>query len=331
MPQQVFITREIPAVGAQRLAAAGLAVRVNPLQRPLSPDELAAYVADCDGLIPMLAEKVDAVLLNKCPRLKAVANYAVGFNNIDLAECTRRGVGVSNTPGVLTNATAELAWALLFAAARQVVRGDNDLRAGLWDGWGPMHMLGASISGRTLGVVGAGRIGERFALMSRGFNMPVLYASRRPNPVLDRELSARRVPLEELLKEADFVSLHVPLTPETQRLIGARELAAMKPSAILINTARGAVVDEPALIEALAAGRIGGAGLDVYESEPHVPQELLGLKNVVLLPHVGSATVEAREAMAGMAAENIIEMLAGRRPPNALNPEVWAGPRTHVN
>jgi lactate dehydrogenase-like 2-hydroxyacid dehydrogenase len=240
---------------------------------------------------------------------------------------TERGIPVSNTPGVLTDATAELAWALLLALARHVVQADKFTRAGKFQAWGPMMFLGADVAGKTLGIIGAGRIGTAVALRSRGFGMRVLYNDPVPNPVLEKELSARRVSLEELLRESDFVSVHVGLTPETGHLIGEKEMSLMKPSAYLINTSRGAVVDEKALVKALRSRKIGGAGLDVYEDESHLSRGLAELDNVVLLPHIGSATVATRTKMAMMAAENLLAMLKGERAPDCVNPEVYGRSR----
>jgi len=247
----------------------------------------------------------------------------LGFDNIDVAEATRRRLPVSNTPGVLTDATAEMAWTLLFAVARRIVESDGVMRSGRWQGWGPLQFVGGDVTGKTLGVVGGGRIGQAFALKSRGFEMPVLYADERPNEILERDLGARRVSLEALLGASDFVSLHVPLTPATRHLIDHRALGLMKPTAYLINTARGPVVDEAALVEALQNGSIAGAGLDVYEDEPRMALGLASLANVVLAPHTGSATVSSRNRMALKAARNLLAMVEGGRAPDCLNPEIY--------
>lgn len=248
---------------------------------------------------------------------------AVGYDNIDLPAATERGIPVSNTPGVLTDATADLAWALLFAVARRIVEADKFTRAGKFTAWGPMMFLGGDITGKTLGIVGAGRICTAVALRSRGFGMKVLYHDLVENARLKRELAARRVALEELLGESDFISLHVNMTSETRHLIGERELSLMKPTAYIINTSRGAVIDEEALVKALQSGRIAGAGLDVYEDEPRMKPGLLELDNVVLLPHIGSASIGTRTKMAVMAAENLLAMLKNERAPNCVNPEVY--------
>jgi len=251
---------------------------------PIPKEVLKEKVKDVDGLVVLLTDKIDSEILDNAPKLKIVANYAVGYDNIDVTECTRRGIVVTNTPDVLTDATAELAWALVFAVARRVVEAHKFVERRLWKGWSPTLFLGLELKGKTLGVVGAGRIGQAFALKSLGFGMKVVYYSRRQNEVLEKEVSAKRVELDELLKVSDIISLHLPLTPETYHLIGEREFNMMKPNAIFINTARGKIVDEKALIKALKEKRIYGAGLDVFEFEPQVSEELFELDNVVMLP-----------------------------------------------
>jgi glyoxylate reductase len=320
----VLITRPIPESASAELRAAGHEVIVWPHDRPLSAAELLEASAGAEGLITMLTDKIDAVLLAARPRIKAIANYAVGFNNIDVAACTARKVGASNCPEILTDATAEAAFALLLAAARRLPEAERFLRspAQSWDGWGPLQFVGVPVQGQTLGLVGAGRIGVRVAQMSRGFEMKLLYHNRTRSAAMDA-LGAKLVPLPELLKDSDFVSLHAPLTLQTRRMIGADELSLMKPTAVLINTARGPIVDEAALVAALEQKRIFAAGLDVYEEEPKLHPGLLRLENVVLLPHIGSGTTTARSELATFAAKNLIAMLAGKRPPAPLNPELW--------
>ncbi len=323
MGMSIYITREIPPEGAERLRAAGHRVEVNPEDRDLSREELAKAVRGHDGILCMLTNRIDREFIQASPQIRICANYAVGFNNFDLAAATEAGVALTNTPGVLTDATADLAWALLFSAARRIVEADRFVREGRFQGWAPKLFPGADITGRTLGIVGAGRIGTAMALRSRGFEMRVLYAGRKENPLLNRELGARWVDLNTLLEQSDFISLHVPLTEETRGLIGEAELARMKPTALLINTARGPVIDEAALVQALRERRIAGAGLDVFEEEPKLAEGLTELDNVVVLPHIGSATHETRRRMAIMAAENLIAWFAGKRPANLLNEEVW--------
>jgi len=262
---------------------------------------------------------VDEALIEAAgERLRIVANYAVGYDNVDLDACRRRGIAVTNTPGVLTNATAELALALTVAAARRINEAEAELRAGRWRGWDPGDLLGLELTGASFGVVGMGRIGRRYAELVTGFGGRVLYASPSPKPEVERELSAAHVTLEELLGDADVVSVHAPATPETAGLIGAPELDAMKPHAVLVNTSRGTLVDVAALAQALRDGVIGAAGLDVYEHEPDVPEELLNAPRCVLLPHIGSATTRARDAMAVLVANNVLAALDGAEPPNRV-------------
>jgi len=299
-------------------------VRANREDRPMGRADLLEAVAGADGFLSMITDAVDAELLDAAPRLRVVSNLAVGYNNIDVAAATARGIVVTNTPGILTEATAELAFALILAAARRVVDLDRRTRAGEWTCWAPLLFLSREVSGKTLGVVGLGRIGRAVARRARAFGMRVLYHSRsRLEAEEERDLGVEYAEKDELLATADFVSLHVPLSAETRHLIGRRELGLMKPTAYLINTSRGPVVDEAALVEALKARRIEGAGLDVYENEPMLAPGLAALDNAVLLPHVGSATVETRTKMARMAAENLLSALRGERPAHVVNPEVW--------
>jgi len=320
---EVFVTRKIPEEGL-KLLKKYCEVYVNPYDRILTKDEIISNLKGRDGLLCLLTDKIDRDVIFSNPRLKAISNYAAGYDNIDIKAATERKIPVTNTPDVLTETTAELAWALLFAVARRIVEGDRFTRDGKFRGWAPLLMLGQDISGKTLGVIGAGRIGTAFALKSKGFNMEVLYVSRRRNEILEKELNAKKVDLHTLLKNADFVSLHVPLTSETRHLIGEKELRMMKRNAILVNTSRGAVIDEKALVKALKNKWIFGAGLDVYENEPEVNRELIKLDNVVLEPHIGSATLETRTRMAIMAAENLIISLEGKKSKNCVNPEIFS-------
>ena len=289
---------------------------------PMDRQKLLERIAGQEGLLCTITDRIDAEVLDRAPALKVIANYGVGFEHIDVDAATRRGIPVTNTPGVLTETTADLAFALILATARRVVEGDQRVREGKFQYWAPLLFLGQEVSGKTLGIIGMGRIGQAVARRAAGFGMKLLYHSRtRLSPAEEQELRASFQPLETLLREADFVTLHVPLTPHTRHLIGSRELELMKHSAYLINTARGPVVDEAALVAALRQGQIRGAGLDVYEKEPELCPGLADLENVVLLPHVGSATVETRTRMALMAAENLLAGLRGDPPPNCLN---WA-------
>jgi glyoxylate reductase len=323
MAWNVFVTREIPQEAIDLLRANCETLEVHRGETALTKEELLEKVRGRDGILCCLTERIDAEVLDAASGVKGIANMAVGYDNIDVKAATARGIPVSNTPRVLTDATADLAWALLFSAARRIIPADQYTRAGSFRAWGPMMFLGGDITGKTLGIIGAGRIGTAMALRSKGFGMKVLYHDPVSNPVLERELAAQRVGLEELLRRSDFVSLHVNLTSETRHLIGERELGLMKPRAYLINTSRGPVVDEEALVKALRERRIGGAGLDVYEAEPRLAAGLAELDNAVLLPHIGSATIATRTKMATMAAENLLAMLRGDKPPNCINPDVY--------
>jgi glyoxylate reductase len=316
---RILITRRVPPPAVSMLTAAGCAVDLLDQDDPPLRDELLRRVRGAAGLIAMLSERVDAPLLDAAgPSLRVVANFAVGFDNIDLAECTRRSVRVTNTPGVLTDATADLTWTLILAAARRAVEGDRLVRSGQWTGWAPLQLLGLQLRGATLGLVGAGRIGTAVGLRSIGFGMNVLYVDDRPSAELESRVGARRTTLDELIPQADVLSLHVPLTPQTRHLVNAERLAAMKPTAILVNTSRGPVIDEAALVAALRERRIAAAGFDVYEYEPRLTPGLAELPNVVLLPHLGSATTATRQKMSQMVAENVLAALQGREPPNAV-------------
>jgi glyoxylate reductase len=288
-------------------------------------DELLGCAADKDALICLLTEKVNDELLERAPRLRIAATVSVGYDNIDVAACTRRKVVATHTPGVLDDTTADFAFALLMAVARRVVEGDAWMRAGTWPGWNLDQLCGGDIWGKTLGIIGFGRIGRAMAKRSQGFGMRVLYSdARRATPEVERELHAQYVELDRLLAESDFISVHVPLLAETRHLINAKTLAKMKAGAFFINTSRGPVVDEAALAAALEEKKIAGAALDVYENEPKVHPALVGRKDVVLTPHIASASIETRTKMAMMAAENVIALFDGRCPKNALNPEVLA-------
>lgn len=312
------VTNRIPEAALKSLRAAG-EVRVGERDDALPRRDLLALVAGADAILALLHDRVDEELLEAAgPQLRCVANVAVGYDNVDLEAAGRRGVVITNTPGVLDDATADLTLALILAATRRVAEGDRLIRSGRPWVWGMHFMLGSGLRGKRLGIVGLGGIGRRVAERARAFGMEIAYHSRHQAPAdVAAALEAERMPLQRLLAEADVLSLHCPLTPETRHLIGAAELAAMKPSAVLVNAARGPVVDERALAEALAAGTIAAAGLDVYEHEPRVEPALLELDNVVLTPHLGSATVETRTAMAELAARNAISVLRGQ---GALTP-----------
>lgn len=320
---RVFVTRRIPEEGIRLLERECEEVEVYPHDRIPSKKEIINGLKGKDALLCLLTDRIDREVISSNPNLKVISNYAAGYDNIDVDEATKRGIVVTNTPDVLTNATAELAWALLFAVARRVVEGDKFTREGRFKGWSPTLLLGKELSGKTLGVIGAGRIGTAFALKAKCFNMKVLYFNRSRNEVLEDKLGAKKVDLDTLLSESDFISIHLPLTKETYHLIDYDKICMMKRDAIIVNTARGAIIKEGDLVKALREKRIFGAGLDVYEKEPKVTDELKNLENVVLLPHIGSATLETRTKMSILAAENLIKALRGRRPEYCVNPEVF--------
>ncbi|HXN23373.1 MAG TPA: D-glycerate dehydrogenase [Candidatus Dormibacteraeota bacterium] len=288
----------------------------------ISRDELLSSVQGKEALICLLTEKINDELLAAAPKLRIVANVAVGFDNIDVPACTRKGVVVSNTPGVLDETTADFAWTLLMSVARRVVEGDSLARSGNWKGWDLDQLCGTDVWGKTLGILGFGRIGRAVARRARGFKMRAIYHDAvRVAPEIEAELGAQFAEFNQVLSESDFLSLHVPLLPETRHLISSPQLARMKRGAFLINTSRGPVVDEAALVAALESGKLAGAAIDVFENEPYIHS---GLRrpNVVLAPHIASASLETRTKMACIAAENVIALFQGRTPPNALNPEV---------
>jgi glyoxylate reductase len=291
---------------------------VRPTTTPPSADQLRDGLREADAAICTLTEQITDSVLAAARKLKIVANYAVGYNNIDVAAANAKGIVVTNTPDVLTDATADLTWALILATARRVVEGDRLVRSGRWDGWEPTQLLGLDVSGRTLGLIGMGRIGRAVAQRAAGFDMQVLYHTRHPVKDVGRHEKWASRSLEQLLAESDIISLHVPLTRDTRHLIGAPQLALMKPTAVLINTARGPVVDERALVEALSQRRLAGAGLDVYEQEPALYPRLSELDQVVLVPHLGSATLSTRVRMGMICLENIGAVLEGREPPHRV-------------
>jgi glyoxylate reductase len=320
----VAVTRLIPEAGLQ-LVRDACEVRQWEQELPPSPEELDALLEGADGALTLLTDKIDGAVLDRHPNLKVVSNFAVGFDNVDVDAATGRGVAVCNTPGVLTATTAEMAFTLLMAAARRIVEGVNYVRDGKWKTWGPTLLLGQDIYGATLGIVGFGRIGKELARMASGFNMKILAYDTYQDPEAAEEFGVTFVDLDELLRESDFVSLHVALTPETHHLISTRELDLMKNTAVLINAARGPVVDTDALTTALSNGDIFAAGLDVTDPEP-LPADhpLVSLPNCVVVPHIASATVVTRDNMAKLAANNLIDVLNGRKPDVIVNPDVLA-------
>ncbi len=320
---RVLVTRRL-FPEAIKIIEESAEVEVYPSDEdPIPREVLLEKAKDKEGLLLMLTDRADGELFDAAPRLRVVSNYAVGYNNIDVAEATRRGILVTNTPGVLTDATADCAFMLLLAVSRRLVEVDRFVREGRWvKAWGPRMLLGSEVTGKTLGILGLGRIGRAMVPRAKGFKMRVLYHSRTRNKEAEEKLGVEYRSFEGLLRESDYLSIHVPLTEETRGMIGVDELRMMKPTAYLINTARGPVVDEEALIRALKEGWIAGAGLDVHAREPLEPDNpLIKLDNVVLTPHIGSATYETRLAMALKAAENLVAALRGQRPPDLVNPE----------
>lgn len=325
MTVRILVTQKVPQAAYPPLEEIG-AVEHNMQEGSVwSPEELLARGPGHDYIFCLLTDTIDARFLERCaastPRLKLVANMAVGFNNIDVATATRLGIAVSNTPGVLTDTTADLAFGLLIATARRVAEAERYVRAGKFTNWGPLLFCGAEVHHATLGLIGSGRIGKVMAKRASGFEMQVLYHNRqRLPPEEEAAYHLTYASMEELLQQSDFVSIHTPYTPDTHHLISGRELALMKPTAILINTARGPIVDEKALVQALQTKKIAGAGLDVFEREPAIEAELLMMEQVVLLPHIASASLKTRTLMATMASANIVAHALGQRPPNIVNP-----------
>jgi glyoxylate reductase len=319
LKRKVFLTRTLPDRAMEELKAL-FDLSYNSQDRPLSRKEIIKGGWGKEGLISMLSDPIDKSVIDRCTLLKVIANYAAGYNNIDLETATARKIIVTNTPGVLSESTADLVWALILAVGRRLIEGDRLVRSGHWKGWAPTQLLGNDMHGKTLGILGMGRIGRAVAKRARGFSMQILYYSRtRLEPALERELDAHSVSFEYLLAKSDFLTLHIPLNPQTHHLIDRQALLLMKPNAYLINTSRGPVVNEKALIEVLEKGRLAGAGLDVFEHEPRIPKKLLRFKNVVLLPHIGSASVETRVRMGLIVAENLKAFFEGRTPPHPVN------------
>jgi glyoxylate reductase len=315
---KVFLTRKIPEDGIKILKDANLDIEIFPEDRIPTKEEIIEGVRDADALISLLTDKIDAEIMDATPKLKVIGNYAVGYNNIDVEYAKKKGIVVTNTPGVLTDATADLTFALILAAARRVVEGDKFMREGKFKGWASMLLLGKDVWGSTLGIVGAGRIGQAVGKRAKGFNMRILYYSRKRKKDFENSTGAKFVELDKLLRESDIISIHVPLTKETWHLIDKREFKTMKDGAILINTSRGEVVNEEAMIEALKSGKLFAAGLDVYYNEPNVNPELYKLKNVVLTPHIGSATEKTRRKMAEMVCSDVVRVLRGEKPINRV-------------
>ena len=319
---RVYVTRMIPQPGIDILKTE-CEVEISPFDRPLARDEFLTAIKGRDGVLCLLTDKINAETFDAAPSVKGFANYAVGFDNMDIEEATRRGIPLSNTPDVLTEATADMAWALLFSVARRVVESDAIMRSGTWSGWGPMQFIGGDIQGATLGIVGAGRIGVAMARKSVGFKMKLLYTDAKANPSFEQEFGARFVSFEELVAQSDYISVHVPLLPTTRHLFTYEVFKRMKRTAYIINTSRGPIIKEDDLVRALKDGLLAGAGLDVYENEPKMAEGLAGLSNAVVCPHVASATVASRNGMAVKAATNLLAMLKGERATDCINPKVY--------
>ncbi|MEG6585282.1 2-hydroxyacid dehydrogenase family protein [Dendrosporobacter sp. 1207_IL3150] len=323
MKQKVFISGLIPQVAYDMLSKEFEVTMHNDL-RLLSKAEIIEGLAGKDALLPLLSDNIDADIINSNPNLKVIANYGAGFNNIDVATATEKNIPVTNTPKVSTDATADLTWGLILAVARRIVEGDKNTRAGKFTGWAPLYHLGIEVTGKTLGIIGIGNIGKAVARRAKGFDMPIIYYSRtRLSPEEEKELNAEYRDMDYVIRNSDFLTFHLSYNPSLRHLIGAKELASMKKSAFLINAARGPIVDEQALLEALRNKTIAGAGLDVYEFEPAVTPGLEELDNVVLCPHLGNATVETRDQMATIAANNIIAVLKGQKPISCVNPQIY--------
>ncbi|MFA5842634.1 MAG: D-glycerate dehydrogenase [Candidatus Gracilibacteria bacterium] len=322
----IYVTRRIPEAGLQMLEKAFGKFEMNPDDRVLTREELLEKVKGRDGFIPLLTDKIDDEVMEAAgPQCKIISNYAVGYNNIDVAAASKRKIMVTNTPGVLTDTTADMAIAFMFAVARRMAESDVYMRSGQFQGWGPMLLLGQEMTRKTLGIVGAGRIGENVAIkMAKGFGMKILYTDLSGNEFLEKEVGAQKVTLEQLCQESDYISIHVTYSQATHHLIDEKMLNCMRPSTILVNTSRGPVIDEVALVKTLKEGKIFGAGLDVFEDEPAMKPGLAECKNTVIVPHLGSATIETRSKMAEIAAQNLINALQGRTPEFLVNKEAFS-------
>jgi len=323
---KVFVTRKISGSALPRLLNSGHDVQVSEVDRPLTPEELIEKAKGADAVLTLLTDKIDKEVLGAIgPQLKIISNYAVGFNNINIDDATAKGVVVTNTPGDdINQSVAEFAWTLMLALAKRVVEADKSTKQGAYKGWEPHIFLGGNMKGKTLGIIGMGRIGELVAKMAKGFDVKVIYHNRSRKEDVEQAMGVEyRDSLDSLVSESDFVSIHLPLTKETTHLINEESLAKFKKGAVLVNTARGQIIDEHALVDALRNGQLGGVGLDVYETEPDINPELINMENVILTPHIASATVEAREEYGNLAVNAILDALSGKMPQNIVNKEVW--------
>ncbi|OGM12794.1 hypothetical protein A3A76_00875 [Candidatus Woesebacteria bacterium RIFCSPLOWO2_01_FULL_39_23] len=329
---KIFVTRKFPGTALDRLKESGNGVTISEFDRPITQEELIDKGKGCDALLTLLTDKIDGELVDAIgPQLKVVSNYAVGFDNINVPELSDRGIIAANTPCEEVNeAVAEHTWALLLALTRRIVEADESTRRGSYRGWEPNIFLGKSLKGKTLGVIGLGRIGTMVAKRAKGFEMRVLYNKRTPDTDAEKDIGIEFSDLDRLLRESDFVSLHVPLTDETRGMVNAESLGKLKQGCYLINTARGPIVDEHALVDALRSGHLSGAALDVFEVEPNINPELIGMENVVLTPHIASGTHEAREKMGQLAVDAVLQVLSGQVPENIINKEVWPQARANT-
>src|SRR3990172_5422140 len=322
---KILVTRKIPGDHVEKLKAQGHEVEISEFDRALSAEELLEKVAGKDAILSLLTDKIGGDLMDAAgPQLKLISNYAVGFDNIDVSAATDRQISVANTPCEEVNeAVAEHTWALILALSRRIVEADEATRRGGYKGWEPDIFLGRNLIGKTLGIIGLGRIGGMVARRAKGYNMTVLYNKRSPDPEAEKELGVTFSSLDELLAKSDFVSLHVPLSDETRHMMNKDSFAKMKQGSFLINTARGAIVDEHDLVEALKSGHLAGAGLDVYDNEPNIGPELLVMPNTITTPHIASATYAARNRMGTLAVEALIDGFSGKKPLNLVNEEIW--------
>ncbi len=322
---KIVVTRKIPGTSLEKLYNSGHEIMVSEFDRPLTAEELLEKAQGADALLSLLTDKIDGEVLDAIgPQLKVVSNYAVGFDNIKVEDATERGIVISNTPSDEVNeAVAEHAWALILGLARRIVEADEATKRGSYSGWEPSIFIGSSLIGKTLGIVGMGRIGAMVARRSKGFNMRVLYYKRSRDEQAEQELGVEYADMDRLLAESDFVTLHVPLTDETRHMMNIDAFNKMKPGSFLLNTARGPIVDEHDLVNALRSGKLAGAGLDVFDNEPNINPELVGMENVILTPHIASATWEAREKMGHQAVDAVLNTLNGQRPDTIVNPDVW--------
>lgn len=326
---KILVTRQIPGNSLQKLIDAGHKVTISQFDRPLREEELVEKIKGVEAALTLLTDRVDGDLMDAAgPQLKIISNYAVGFDNVDIKAATDRGIVVTNTPcDEVNEAVADETWALILNLNRRVSESDRSVHAGAYKGWEPDIFLGSNLKGKTLGIIGLGRIGTMVAMKAKAFNVNILYNKREPDPEIEKTLGAKFASLDDLLKTADFISLHVPLTDETRHMINREALSKIKKGAILVNTARGPIVDEHALVEALRSGMLSGAGLDVFDNEPDINPELMAMENVILTPHIASATVEARSKMGELAVNAILDLAAGRQPQNLANPTVWESRR----